>query len=63
MGRQTEQLLHPHIDARSAVGGVVDGEAGAGRRGEPGWGLGVEAAVQVPGDQGADRVGQRAVPN
>src|SRR5690606_28088942 len=47
-----EQLLHPDVDARSALGGVVD-RGGAERRLQPGRGEVVERALAVPGDHGA----------
>jgi len=58
---QAIDLLHSDIDARAGLGGVVDDEAVAGGGGPAGGRLGVQATLDVPGDQGAqggvERVG------
>ena len=56
MDRQAVELPDPHLDLRPALGGVVDGEAVAGRGGEARGGLGVEAALDLPGNERPQRV-------
>ena len=50
MRPQAEQLLHAHLDARAAVGGVIDGRARAGGRGPGLWRQVVQFAKPRPAD-------------
>ena len=54
---QAEELLHPHLDARPALGGVVDGEARAGRRVQARRRLGDPAGAGRP--RGSARAARR----
>ena len=61
MGAEAIELLHADIDARPAVGGVVDGEARAGRRLEPRRRLTVQTALVIVGNQRSQRRGELAI--
>src|SRR5437660_7155069 len=61
MAVEPEQLLDADRHFRSALGGIVDRNTRAGRRGEMRRSLGFEPAAQIPWHKPEQRIGQVAL--
>ncbi len=58
MGAEPEQFLHADIDARAAIGLVVNGVGRSGRRRPARRRVGVQPALRLPGNQAQQRAAE-----